>query len=193
MEHLIEQFKSNHGFLKTKDFCSRNDWRALRKLEDINVVVKIKKGVYKLNDDTVIDQHVEVANIIPDGVFCMFTAWRYYHLSVYNPHEFCVAIQKKQKIVLPTYPPVKLFYWIDDFYLLGITETLIDNQKVKIYDIEKSVCDAVRFRNKIGIEMMSEILKNYLKLKGKNLNRLAQYAKQLRIEKIMNETVTVML
>jgi len=193
MEHLIEQFKRNHGFLKTKDFCTRNDWRNLRKLTDSNQAVKIKNGVYKLTDYQVNDQHIEVANIIPGGVFCMFTAWRYYSLSVYNPHEFCVAIRKRQKIVLPSYPPVKLFFWIDDYYLLGISETIIENQTVNIYDLERSVCDAVRFRNKIGIDMMSEILKNYLKIENRDLNRLSQYAKQLRIEKIMNETITVML
>ena len=189
----MKQFKKNHGFLRTKDLRSRNDWRNLRKLSDDNLIVKIKRGLYRLNDDTVDNQYAEVGNSIPDGVFCMFTAWQYYNLSVYNPHEFYVAIRKKQKIVLPEYPPVKLFYWIDDFYLLGITEVVVDKQKIKIYDLEKSVCDAVRFRNKIGIDMMSEIIKNYLKRKDKNLNKLAKYAKQLRIEKTTQTIITPML
>jgi len=193
MDNLIEIFKRNNGFLKTKDISSRSDWRELRKLTDTDLAVKIKKGIYRLKDDTVTDQRIEVANIVPNGVFCMFSAWHYYNLSVYNPHEFCIAIRKNQKIVLPAYPPIRLFYWIDKFYLLGIIETVIGNQAVKIYDLEKSVCDAVRFRNKIGIDTMSEILKNYLKRKDKNLNKLAEYAKQMRVEKIMNETVTVML
>ena len=180
-------------FVKTKEFTKRNQWYQLNKLIEQGLVTKVKQGVYYVGADIMLDQHAEVAKIVPDGVFCMFTAWRYYNLSVYNPYEFYVAIRKKQKIVLPTYPPIKLFYWIDKFYQIGITETVIDNQTVKIYDLEKTVCDAVRFRNKIGINMMSEILKNYLKRQDKDLNKLAHYAKQLRIEKMITEIITIML
>ena len=160
-----EKFSVNHGFLKTKDIRSRSEWRELRKLMNDNSIEKIKKGLYRLND-VECDQTVEVAKMIPDGVFCLFTAWQHYNLSVYNPFEFYVAIRKKQKLILPDYPPVKLCYWIDKFYLLGITEIFVENQPVKIYDLEKSVCDAMRFRNKVGIDMTSEILKNYLKRKA---------------------------
>ena len=193
MENLIETFNTNFGFLKSKEIVGRTQWRTLNKMLNDNSVSKVKRGLYRLNEDIKYDQHVEVAKMIPNGVFCMFTAWRHYNLSVYNPYEFYVAIRKKQKIVLPTYPPIKLFYWIDKFYLLGITEIIIENQIVNIYNLEKSVCDAVRFRNKIGADMMSEILKNYLKRQDKDLNKLAQYANQLRIEKVMREIVTVML
>jgi len=189
---IIEEFSANHGFLSTRAIRSRNKWRELRKLQGDNTIVKVKRGLYRLND-VECDQKVEVAKIIPDGVFCLFTAWHYYNLSVYNPFEFYVAIRKKQKLILPSYPPVKLYYWIDRYYLLGITEIIIDNQVVKIYDLEKSVCDAVRFRNKVGIDITSEILKNYLKRKDKNLSILWQYSRQLRIEKVMREAVTLML
>jgi predicted transcriptional regulator of viral defense system len=190
--NIKEAFSINHGFLSTRTIRSRNDWRKLRKMQDDNTIVKVKKGLYRLNE-VEYDQKVEVARIIPDGVFCLFTSWQYYNLSVYNPYEFYVAIRKKQKQILPAYPPVKLYYWIDKYYLLGITEIIIDNQIVKIYDLEKSVCDAVRFRNKVGIDITSEILKNYLKRKDKNLSVLWLYSRQLRIEKAMREAVTLML
>ena len=192
MTRIEEGFSANHGFLKTKEIRSRSQWRELRKLLDNNSIIKIKNGLYRLND-IVCDQKVEVAKIIPDGVFCLFTAWQHYNLSVYNPYEFYVAIRKKQKLTLPAYPPVKLYFWIDKNYLLGITEIVIDNQIVKIYDLEKSVCDAVRFRNKVGIDITSEIMKNYLKRQDKDLNKLSQYARLLRIEKVMRDIVTVML
>jgi predicted transcriptional regulator of viral defense system len=192
-DNLMSKFKKNHGFLGTKGLNSRNEWRELRKLEDNDSVIKIKKGLYRLNNGKMIDQRAEVAKIIPDGVFCMFTAWRHYNLSLYNPFEFYVAIRKKQKITLPAYPPVKLYYWIDKSYCLGITNIMLNNHPVKIYDLEKSACDAVRFRNKIGIDMMSEILKNYLKRQDKDLNRLSDYASQLRIGTVMQKFITVML
>ena len=189
---INEEFTSNCGFLTTKNINSRSKWRELRKLLDNNTVVKVKRGLYRL-DGLNCDQRVEVAKIIPDGVFCMFTAWQHYNLTTYNPFEFYVAVRKKQKVSLPAYPPVKLHYWIDKFYLLGTAEIMIDNQPIKIYDLEKSVCDAVRFRNKVGMDMLSEILQNYIKRTDKDLNRLSQYSRELKIENIMNDFIILML
>jgi predicted transcriptional regulator of viral defense system len=190
---VVNTLEARDAFVNTKEFTKRNQWRQLNKMVDQGLVKKVRRGIYFVGDEIDLDQHVEVAKIIPDGVFCTFTAWRYYNLSVYIPHEFYVAIRSKQKIVLPAYPPIKLYYWTDRFYKTGITEIAIDNQIVKIYDLERSICDAVRFRNKIGIDLTSEILKNYLKRPDKNLNRLSQYSSQLRIEKLMTEIVTILL
>jgi len=187
----ISEFEGK--FLITNEFTKRNQWYQLKKMMEKGLISKVKRGVYYFGSGFIPDQHVEVARMIPDGVFCMFTAWQHYNLTVYNPPEFYVAIRKKQKIHLPAYPPVKLFYWIDKYYWLGITEIIIDNHRVKIYDLERSVCDAVRFRNKVGIDMMSEILKNYLNRQDKNLIKLSHYVQQLRIKTIMTELITVML
>ena len=187
-----EVFSTNHGFLETRDIRTRSGWRELRKLQNNNTIVKIKKGLYRL-DNVVCDQMVEVARMIPDGVFCLFTAWQYYNLSVYNPFEFYVAIRKKQKRILPAYPPVKLSYWIDKFYVLGITEIIVDNHPVKMYDLEKSVCDAVRFRNKVGLDIAFEVVKNYVRRKDRNFTKLSNYARPLRIEKIMQNMIMPML
>jgi hypothetical protein len=68
---------------------------------------------------------------------------------------------------------------------LGVTKQKIGGYIIKIYDLEKSVCDAVKYRTKIGIDVTSEILKNYLKRKDRNLSKLMGYAKQMRIEKTL--------
>jgi predicted transcriptional regulator of viral defense system len=190
---IEKKFSNDYGFLESKYIDSRTDWRKVRKMLDNNIITKIKRGVYRLNTPVGNDQRVELAKLIPEGVFCMFSAWQYYNLSLYNPFECYMAIEKSKKITLPTYPPVKLYYWIEKNYLLGITEIDIDNQKVKIYDLEKSVCDAVRFRNKIGMDTTIEILQNYVKRQDKNLNKLSRYAQQLRIENIINNMIMILL
>jgi len=191
---MIEsKFKKNYGFLKSSEIESRTDWRMLHKMLDNNTITKVKRGVYRLNSAIRNDQRVELAKLIPDGIFCMFSAWHYYNLSLYNPFEFYMAIRKSKKVTLPSYPPVKLYYWIDEYYLLGITEVKIDNQKVKIYDLEKSVCDAIRFRKVAGIDTAAEILKNYLSRQDRDLDKLMRYARILRIENFVRETIIMML
>ncbi|MBQ8191328.1 MAG: hypothetical protein IJZ45_06145, partial [Bacteroidaceae bacterium] len=63
----------------------------------------------------------------------------------------------------------------------------------EIFDIERCVCDAVKYRNKIGIDVCSEILKNYLSRKGVNLSRLSDYAKALRIETVLHKYLEIVL
>ena len=58
--------------------------------------------------------------------------------------------------------------------------------RIPIFDIEKCVCDAVKFRNKIGIDVCTEIVKNYLKRRNKNIAKLMKYAKVLRVAKTLS-------
>jgi len=114
-------------------------------------------------------------------------------LTTTIPHQSHIAVTQKKKITLPNYPPIKLYYWSDKYFQLGVNEINVDNLQVKIYDLEKSVCDAVRFRNKVGIDITIEALKNYVKRTDKNLNTLSKYAQQLRIEKIMQTIIMPLL
>jgi hypothetical protein len=72
---------------------------------------------------------------------------------------------------------------------MGVQEAIIGKHKVKIFCIEKSVCDAIKFRNKIGIDVAVEILKNYLKLKNRNITRLMEFAKQMRIFSVIKQYI----
>lgn len=64
---------------------------------------------------------------------------------------------------------------------MGVEEVVIANHRVKIFCIEKCVCDAIKFRNKIGIDVAVEILSNYLHRRERNISLLMDYAKQMRV------------
>lgn len=94
---------------------------------------------------------------------------------------------------MPDYPPIILNYWDRSIYSVGIVRRQINGFEIPIYDMEKSVCDAIRCRNKIGIDVSSEILKNYLSRKERNITRLAAYAKSMRIAGIPNKYLEIQL
>ena len=76
---------------------------------------------------------------------------------------------------------------------MTVSETVIEDFHVKIYDMEKSVCDAVKYRNRIGIDVSSEILRNYLSRKDRDITRLYAYANVMRLGKRMDELVKYMI
>ena len=182
----------NRGFLQAKDLECRSQWYQLKKILQNDEAIKLSSGVYKLNDIR-IPEKAEIAILYPAAIFCMFTAWNYHKLSTANPWAFHVAVEYKSKVKKTDYPPVIFYYWRNYSFNLGITEVEEEGYKIRIFDLEKSVCDAIRFRNKVGIDTVSEILKNYLKRPDKDLDKLIKYAKILRIEKFVRETITMML
>ena len=164
----------------------------INKLLDDGTIFKLKHGVYKWkNDDE--NEWLDITRIVPYGVLCLFTACFHYELTTFVSSEYHIAIPKKSKIVLPNYPPIKLYYWDRMRFNLGIIETTIDQTKVKIYDLEKTVCDMMRFRNKVGIDIAKEVLKNYLKRPDRNIAKLNEYARKINISSILTQFLTALL
>lgn len=131
---------------------------------------------------------------VPDGVICLMSAARYYELTNFLPDVVDVAIERKKKAnTLPAWPEIKIFYFDDSRMNIGVTEVCEGDNRFHIFDIEKTVVDVIYYRNKIGIEETSEVLKNYLKRKDRKIDRLYAYAKRLRCEKVVRTYLEVLI
>jgi len=182
-EKLEKLFKENKGCLSADQMRGNAFRYHLNKMIASGKVYKVRHGLYVHHDYRQCDERAMVANMIPRGVFFLFSAWQLHELTTTVSHQYHLAVPRTTKISPIDHPPVVLYYLSQKVYHLGIAERLIDGIKVKCYDKERSVCDAVKFRNKTGEDIMQEVIKNYMKQKDKNLNQLLEYAKILRVEK----------
>lgn len=131
---------------------------------------------------------------VPNGVICLMSAARYYELTNFLPDTVDVAIERKKKVVtLPDWPEIKIFYFDPVRMDLGVTEVREGDNIFHIFDIEKTVVDIIYYRNKIGIEETSEVLKNYLKRRDRQIDRLYAYAKRLRCETAVRTYLEVLM
>ena len=122
------------------------------------------------------------------------SAARYYELTNFLPDTVDVAIERKKKVAtLPDWPEIKIFYFDPVRMDLGVTEVREGDNVFHIFDIEKTVVDIIYYRNKVGIEETSEVLKNYLKRRDRQIDRLYAYAKQLRCEKVVRTYLEVLV
>jgi predicted transcriptional regulator of viral defense system len=192
-QNLLERFKRNDGYLsKIKDLTTHEKYQ-LRVMVRKEIITRVKRGLYHLNGLPEANQEIEVSKIIPSGIFCMYTAWAYHELSTFISSEYHVAIDKSLKINLPVYPPIKLHFWSIRTLELGLIEIKIKDARIRIFDLERSVCDAVKFRNKIGIDLLSEILRNYVRRKDKNLDKLFKFANELRISTTLTQLIRILI
>ncbi len=189
----IEDIIASHGgFITAKEIESSSVYhRLLEKVKD-GAVVRVSSGVYALKE-SLANTMLDITKIVPDGILCHHSAWAHYGLTTQIPPGICVAIKRGRKVTLPAWPPFILFYKGQGVLTLGQTMANVGGYDLPIYDIERSVCDAVKSRNKIGIDVSSEILKNYLNRQDRDLNKLMRYAKALRIASTISKYLEIQL
>ena len=131
---------------------------------------------------------------VSDGVICLISAARYYELTNFLPNVIDVAIDRKKKVsTLHDWPQIKIFYFDHSRMYTGVTEITEGGDSFRIFDIEKTVIDIIYYRNKVGIAETSEVLRNYLKRKDRQIDRLYTYAKMLRCESIVRTYLEVLV
>ena len=130
----------------------------------------------------------------PKGVICLMSAAVYYNLTSYIPDAVEIAIPRKAKVsTIPEWPPIKIHYYTDERYTLGMITVQEGKNQFRIYDIEKTVVDIVFYRERVGIEETKEILHNYLRSQDRQLDRLYAYAKKLHCEKTIRTYLEVLI
>jgi predicted transcriptional regulator of viral defense system len=135
-----------------------------------------------------------VSAINEEGIVCLLSAAVYYGLSTHRPLEIDVAIRRKGTISkLPDRPKIKLYFFDEHRYSYAITIITEGENTFKIYDVEKTVCDLLVYRNKIGLEAAIEVLKKYLSLQKRDLNKLIAYSEELNCYPLLSKYLEVLV
>ena len=110
-----------------------------------------------------------------------------------TPPTYCIAIDAKHQVSMADKSIITLCYWNKQSLTLGVEEAEISSHKVRMTNAERSVCDAVRYRNKIGEDLCLEIVRNYLKRPDRKIGLMMEYAKALRVGKILGNYLTILM
>lgn len=193
-EHIQKILAENNGTISSSQAKSigRYTYYSVLKLVKEGLLLKIRNGLF-MEPSRLANTMIDINRLIPTGVLCLYSAWSYYNLTTQIPADFNVAVDKNMKVTIPDYPPIRLSRWSGKTLSVGIVTAMINGYNVHIYDLEKSVCDAIKFRNKIGIDVMSEILKNYLQCPERNITRLEKYARELRLYSTLEKYMEIEL
>ena len=185
-----------------QQFISINDLKKegytyyqINKILEEGALVKLNKKYYEnlLFNGEPNDFYASTA-YSEKGVICLLSAAIHYGLSSERPSHVDVALPRRTRIPKsPEWPTMKYYLFSEPRYELGI-ETINENGNIyRIYDIEKTVCDIIFYRNKIGFEPAIEVIKNYMNCKERNLNKLMDYAGQLREGSVIKQFVEVLV
>lgn len=180
------------GFVSSRKLRQQGDYYKARRAVATGELIKVRHGIYA-NPDSLVSNMVDVEAIIPGGVVCMYSAWSYYGLTTTVSPAVCVAIKASRKVVVPDIIPFEVYYWKEEYLSFGIEDGDYSGCRVLMTDMERSVCDALRYRNKVGIDLCTEILTSYLKRNDRNLTRLTEYARKLRVYRVLSNYLELYL
>ena len=181
---VIDTLQQQGGFITTGEVKSRGEYEQLRRATEDGTLMRLRNGVYA-EMSALANNMIDVERIVPHGVLCLYSALAQYGLSTQVPSATCIAIEAKRKVRLPDYPPIDLYYWKKENLEFGIIKKSISGYDVLITDMERTVCDAVKYRNKIGLDVCGEVIDNYLQKENRNISQLHEYAQKLRVKNIL--------
>lgn len=195
-EKIYKVFKRGAGYARTKDILEAGIYNVyLNELLENGQIERIKRGLYRwvgMNESS--HQGIlDISRAIPRGVICLLSALSYYNLTTVKPMEVSIAVNNKRKVVVPEYPPVKLYYFNTAIFEAGKVEQHIGNNSFWIYEKEKTLCDCIKYRNQIGMDVIKEALQEYLRNSSRNLELLLKYSEICKIKHIMKNYLEVMI
>lgn len=181
-------FRENGGQLRMSEAIKRGISRyMLYKLKDKGIIEQISRGVYRLKDLPPIGNPdlVTVSLRFPNSVICLISALAFHGITTQIPHSVSVAIPRGSRPPSLDYPPVQPHQFSKNAYSAGLETLQIDGVPVKIYNMEKTLADCFKFRNKIGMDIVLEAFKLYRERKKTDLTKLIKYGKICRIDRVM--------
>ena len=188
----IEIFRRHNGILRTAEAIRLGIHPVyLYKLRDEGKLESLGRGVFRLASmpDFSEPDLVLVAKRIPQGVVCLISALSYYELTTQIPHFVYVALPKASRLPQVEYPPLRCFWYSKNAYEAGVEIISVNGFPVRIYSIEKTLADCLKFRQKIGMDVVLEALKEYWRQGKTDLDKLYDYAKICRVEKILQPII----
>lgn len=188
---ILNLFKN--GYLNTKDVVSNNIPRFyLTKLIKDNKIERVSRGVYTKKNELV-DEFVILQSKSKNAIYSNTTALYLYGLSNRIPIKYDITINNGYNGSLQKNNNVNLFYTKKDLLDLGVINYKLDSGNIiKVYDLDKTICDIIKNKKKIDAEIFNKAIREYFYSKNKNTLKLYDYAKKMNIYNKVRDTFEVL-
>jgi predicted transcriptional regulator of viral defense system len=160
---------------------------ALGRLVAAGTIDRVGRGLYTPANAKVTQHHtlVEAAKRVPAGVICLLSALMFHGLTTQNPYEVWIAIGVKARKPVADWPPLRIVRFSGEALTYGVEPHEIEGVEVRLTSREKTVADCFKYRNKIGLDVALEALREFLRAKRRSVDDLVRAAEVCRVAKVM--------
>ena len=184
------------GLLRASDLDAIEAPRVvLTRLIEGGLLERVSRGLYRLPSHPG-SEHEGLATIaakVPQAVFCLLTALQFHELTTQLLRQVWIAMPRGSHVPRVDYPPIKMVQMTGAVYTAGIEEHLRDGVTLRVYSAAKTVADCFKHRNKIGLDVALEALKDAWRSRKVTMAELSHFAKINRVERVMQPYLEAIL
>ena len=125
------------------------------------------------------------AAAVPHGVVCLLSALQYHGIGTQLPSEVWMAIDRRARRPALRYPPLRIVRYTGAALTEGVESRRVEGREVRVYNVAKTVADCFKYRNKIGLDVALEALREGWRARRFTMDELDRYAAICRVQRVM--------
>jgi len=191
----VDEFRAAGGTLRTREAAEHGiHYSTLYGMRDAGLLEQLSRGVYRLTELQAPSKYdvVAVAERVPDAVLCLVSALDLHEIGTQIPSAVSIAVGKKDWHPQFDYPPVRVYRMSGTALTSGVEEHSIDGTIVKVFNPAKTVADCFKFRNKIGLDVALEALREAVRSRKATRDEIVKYAEIDRVSKVVRPYLEAM-
>lgn len=176
------------GLARPRELEAQGISRArLGRLVNEGLVLRQARGIYVVTRHAPTEAHTlaQVAKRVPQAVFCLFTALRFHGLTTQSAAEVWIALPEKARRPKLDYPRLRVARFSGPALAEGVEEHYAEGVAIRIYSAAKTVADCFKYRNKVGVDVAVEALRDFSRKHRGGANELARFARICRVSRVM--------
>ncbi len=191
---VIALMHDSKGIVSTAQLVERGiDKKYLTQMVRKGIIERSSRGVYIL-PEVLADDFYAIGNRCRKGIFSHETALFFHDLSDRTPLTFSITLPKGYNPASLHDLPIEFFYVKPELLDLGkITMPSPYGKEISTYDMERTICDIVRSKHRMDIQIFTDALKRYPKRKDKDLGKLMKYAGAFNVSAKIREYMEVLI
>ncbi len=155
---------------------------------------RISRGLYQLPDNEITEHFtlIQAAKRIPHGVICLLSALSFHEFTTQLPHQVWIAVERGKWEAGIRELPLRIFEFSGKSFYEGIEEHTVESVMVRVYNPAKTVADCFKYRNKIGLDVALEALRECRRERRCSNDELWYYAKMCRVANVIRPYLEAM-
>jgi len=186
-EHVLSLARRN-GVLRARDLAAHGIAREyLARLHQKGLLTRATRGIYVPVDAEMTEHQslVEACKRVPHGIVCLLSALQFHNLTTQIPHEVWLAIDTKARRPKVKYPPLRIVRFSGQALTADVETRRIQRMPVRITSPARTVVDCFKYRNKIGLDVALEALRDCWRQEKATMEELHRVARACRMANVM--------
>lgn len=185
---MVLELAQDGGLLRAEEVRDAGvHTQVLTRLVREGSLERVGPGLYRLPDAPRTRHHslAMVAGVAPDVVVCLLSALSFHDIGTQLPPRVWIAVRRGTRPPAIDWPPVRVLTFSAETFEAGVERHEVEGREVRVYSVAKTVADLFKYRNKVGMDVVLEALREVWEERRATMDELTHFAKLCRVERVM--------